>query len=165
MANEVLPLIDGRAPSFAEVATTVDVIGGQSVDVSFKALSWESKIERGEQRGPGGRLRARTTGKKDDTASCTMYRSELKVLQRALVAVAPRDSAGRPQLSKVTFTLTVNYSFDDDTDITTVILRGCHFDKNAGKFDDGSTDADTVDMDLTPIEVVEVIDGQETVLL
>jgi hypothetical protein len=164
MSNAILPTLNGDAPSFAEVTTTIDVLGGQSVDISFKALSWESKIDRGEKRGPGGGLDSYTTGKKSDTASGSMYRSEFTRLKRALIAVAKKDRAGRPKVSTVRFTVTVIYSFEDDTDIHTIILRGCRLDKNAGKFDDGSTDPDSVDIDLKPLEVVEVIDGQEVIL-
>lgn len=164
MANELLPVLNGDAPSYAEVTTTIDVQGGQSIDVSFKSVNWESKIDRGEQRGPGGRLVAYTTGKKTDSASATMYRPLFKQFQRALVAVAKKDRAGRPKLSTARFTITVNYSFDDETEMYTVILRGCRLDKNSGKTDDGSTDPDSVDVDLKPLEVVELIDGQEVTL-
>lgn len=162
------PILKGVAPSWAEVKATANIDGGQSLpNIDWKALNWESKVDRGDgQRGPTGRKRKRVTGKKTDTGSATLYQSGLKDLKRALMAVAPKDDAGRAQLSKVPFDLVIKYSMDEaPEEITVIKLMGCTLDKDAGKTDDGSVDPITVDIDLNPMEIIEVIDDQETVLL
>lgn len=160
------PTLNGVAPSWAEINTTINIAGGATVAaVDYKALDWESAIARGEQRGAsGGRVLKRTTGQITNTASATFYKEGLRALKRALLAVAPRDGAGRPQLSKVPFDIVVKHSVDDDPEIYITKILGCRLDKHSEKNAEG-TDPNTVDVDLNPIEIVEVIDGQDTVLL
>lgn len=162
----MLPTLNGVAPSWAELEATANVNGGTSLTLSaLKSIDWESAIARGEQRGAsGGRVLKRTTGAKTDTASCEMYQDGLRDLQRQLLAVAPKDSAGRPMLSKVSFDIIIKHSVDTDADIFVTKLLGCHLDKLSGKHAEG-TDPNVVAIDLNPIEIVEVIDGQDTVLL
>jgi hypothetical protein len=60
----------------------------------------------------------------------------------------------------------VTHSFEDDdtNDIYVLKLIDCHLDSNAFKFAEG-VEADVVDVALNPRQVVEIIDGVETVLL
>lgn len=162
----MLPTLNGVEPSWAEINTTINVSGGAVLQTNdYKALDWESGIKRGDKRGAsGGRVISRTTGEKTDTASGTFYKGGLRELKRKLMAVAPKDSAGRPQLSRVAFDVVVKHSVGDDAEIYITKLLGCHLDKNAEKNAEG-IEANTVDVDLNPIEIVEVIDGQDTVLL
>lgn len=160
-----LETLNGNACSWAEVEITADVVGGGSFpDIDWKSMDAESKVDRGVQRGPGGQVKKKTTGQPTDTASASLYRSGLKALKRALVAVAPQDAAGRYQLSKVRFNIVVKHSVDDDPDINILKFLGCTLDKNAYKMAEGP-DADVVDIDLNPMKIIEVIDGKETVLL
>lgn len=162
----MLPTLNGVAPSWAEFEATANVNGGTSLTLGgLKSLTWESAIARGEQRGAsGGRVIKRTTGAKTDTASCEFYQDGLRELQRQLVAVAPKDSAGRPMLSKVSFDIVVKHAVDTDADIFVTKILGCHLDKLSGNHAEG-TDPNVIGVDLNPIEIVEVIDGQDTVLL
>lgn len=160
-----LSTLNENAVSWAEIDCTINIAGGQSVKgFDLKSLNYESKVERGVQRGPGGKVKKRTTGQLTDAADCEVYRDALRIIKRAIVAVAPKDSASRPQISKVTFDLVVKFAMDGDPEIYCTKLLGCHLDKTAFKHAEG-TDADTVAIDLNPIEIVEVIDGQDTVLL
>lgn len=160
------PTMNGVSPSWAEVQGTVNIAGGPSLpNIDWKAFSWDSNVERGEQRGPGGRVRARTTGKPNHTASATVYQSGLLTLVRALIPFAPKDSAGRPQLSKVKFDLVLKWSVNNDPDIIERRFKGCSLDKDAGSADDGSVDPTAIDIDLNPLEITMVVDGQEVVLL
>lgn len=160
------PTLNGIAPSWSDIALTLNVLGGgSSPQVDWKSIDWDSKVERGEQRGvSGGRVLKRTTGSKTDTATAEVYRSGLRDLKRALMTVAPKDDAGRPMLSKVTFDLIIQHSFEDDPSIYEVQLKGCHLDGTTGKHAEGN-DAETVPIALNPIEIVEKIDGVDTVLL
>lgn len=164
----MLSSLNGRAVSWAEIAVKVNISGGQSLPmIDIKSIDHESKVDRGEQRGAsGGRVLKRTTGQLTNGASAVFYRDGAKALKRALMAVAPKDSAGRPQISKVTFDINVLHTFEDDVDaeIHETRLKGCHYDKDGGKHAEG-TDPETVDVDLNPLEITEVIDGVETVLL
>ncbi len=162
----MLSTLNGAAVSWAEIDCTLDIIGGASVpDVDFKSLDHETAVTRGDQIGAGGKVVKRTTGAPKSSASGSVYRDGLRALKRAIMTVAPADSAGRLQLSKVAFNLIIKHSMPGETEIYTLKLLGCHLDKNAFKHDSGSTDADTVDIDLNPIDIVEIIDGVETVLL
>lgn len=164
-----LSTLNENAVSWAEIDCTINIAGGQSVKgVDLKSVNYESKVERGVQRGPGGKVKKRTTGQPTDSADAEFYRDGLRILKRAIVAACIAagyvDSAGRPQLSKVTFDLVIKFAMDGDPEIYCTKLLGCHLDKTAFKHAEG-TDADTVASDLNPIEIVEVIDGQDTVLL
>ena len=162
----MLPSLNSVTPSWTEIEATANINGGVALTLSgLKSIDWESAVARGEQRGAsGGRVMKRTSGAKTDTASCEMYQGDLRDLQRQLLAVAPRDSAGRPMLSKVSFDIVIKHSVDTDADIFVTKLLGCHLDKLSGKHAEG-TDANVVALDLNPIEIVEVIDAQDTVLL
>lgn len=162
----MLPTLNSVAPSWAEIDCTANVNGGTSLTLGgLKSINWESAVARGEQRGAsGGRVIKRTTGAKTDTASWEMYQSDLRDLVRQLMAVAPKDSAGRPMVSRVSFDVVIKHSVDDGADIFVTKLLGCHLDKVSGSHSEG-TDPNVVASDLNPIEIVEVIDGQDVVLL
>lgn len=160
------PTLNGTAPSWAEIETTINVVGGETLQtVDYSAINWESKVTRGKQKGAsGGRTRKRTKGEIENSADAEFYRDGLRTFKKKLAAVAPKDEAGRPMLSQVTFDVIIKHSVADDPEIYVVKLLGCHLDGNSGKHAEGP-DADKVGVDLNPLEVVEVIDGQDTVLL
>lgn len=162
----MLPSLNSVTPSWTEINATANISGGTALALpDLKSINWESSIARGEQRGAsGGRVVKRSSGAKTDTASWEMYQGGLRDIKRQLMAVAPKDSAGRPMLSKVSFDIVIKWSVDDDADIFIVKLLGCHLDKDSGSASEG-TDPNVISTDLNPIEIVEVIDGQDTVLL
>lgn len=156
--------LNGVAPSWADVETTVNVSGGQTkADIDWKALNWESSVKRGVQK-RGGKVVAKTTGELENTASGTLYKPGLRALMRILAEVAPRDAAGRPQISKARFDIVIKHSGEDDANIYVSKLLGCSLDKNAQKSAEGP-DADEAEVDLNPMEIVDEIDGQDVVLL
>lgn len=160
------PTLNGNAPSWAEIETTFNVVGGETVQtVDYAAINWESKVTRGAQKGAsGGRTRKRTKGEIANSADAEFYRDGLRAFKKKLAAVAQKDEAGRPQLSTVTFDVIIKHSVADDPEIYVVKLLGCHLDGNTGKHAEGP-DPDKVAVDLNPLEIVEVIDGEDTVLL
>ncbi len=162
----MLSTLNGESPSWADIETTIAIPGGQTLQtIDYKSIDWDSDVKEGEQRGAsGGRKMKGTTGEKTDGASAVFYKSGMKALKRALMAVAPKDSAGRPKLSLVRFNIVVKHSVGDDPDIHVVKLLGCRLLKNAEKHAEG-TDPNTVECTLNPLEIVEVIDGVDTVLL
>lgn len=165
-----LETFNGRAVSWAEINLTLNVLGGATINtIDIKSLDHEAKVDRGEQRGAsGGRVLKRTTGQITNTAAATFYKDGLRDLKKELVKAAESagyvDSQGRAQLSKVTFDMVVKHAFEDDAEIYCTKLNKCHLDKDSEKHAEG-TDPETVDVDLNPIEIVEVIDGKDTVLL
>lgn len=160
------PTLNGTAPSWAEIDTTFNVVGGETLQtIDYAAINWESAVTRGAQKGAsGGRKKKRTSGELENSADCEFYRDGLRAFKKKLAAIAPKDEAGRPKLSQVTFDVIIKHSVADDPEIYIIKLLGCHLDKNAGKHAEGS-DADKVSCDLNPLEIVEVIDGVDTVLL
>lgn len=160
------PVLNGVAPSWSETRCSAHVDGGASIDIAvdWKAINWESKVERGEQRGAsGGRILKRTTGQVSNTADAELYASGFRELVAALAAVAPKDSSGRPQVSKVSFDLQIQHAMSD-SDIYETQLRGCRLDKFGGKLAEG-VEANMVSIDLNPIQIIEKVNGQEVVLL
>jgi hypothetical protein len=163
-----LESLNSRAVSWAEILVTINVNGGASLPtIDIKSLDHETKVDVGEQRGAGGgSIRKRTTGQDSATASGTFYRDGAKALKGELAKVAPKDSAGRPRIALVSFDIVIKHSFDDDpsAEIHCTKLLGCRYLKDSSKHAEG-TDPETVDVDLAPMKIVEVIDGQDVVLL
>jgi hypothetical protein len=161
--------LNGSAPSWANASITFDITGAASVeDVDMAGLTFEVTVERGEQRGQGGRLKKHTDGQSTPTASMSLYQDGMRALKRGLMAAATaanlKDPAGRLQLAKVQFNIIVTHSMDGDPDIHTHKILGCKLAKDAMALAEGS-DANKVECDLHPVQIVEIIDGVETVML
>ena len=164
MAGSIETLNDA-AVGWAECEIVPLIVGAGSLpDIDWKSLDFEETVARAWQRGKGGKKKKKSTGMLDSTASGSLYREGLKALKTGLLAVAPQNAEGQYQLSKVRFTLIVTHSYEGDANIYRVELRGCTLDKNAFKLAEGP-DADLVDIDLNPTQIVEIIDGKEVVLL
>lgn len=162
-----LATLNERAVSWSDIAFTLDIPGAPQMPViDIKSLDFEGAVTRGEQRGAsGGRVLKKTSGSLKNTCSATFYTSGLDEVIDAFSAIAPKDSAGRPQLSKVTFSMVVKHTFEGEDRIRTVKINGCNLDKIAEKHAEGD-DAATIDSDLSPLEIVYVNRaGQDVVLL
>lgn len=164
-----LQTVNEVAVSWAESEFTFDIEGAAPIkDLDLTAVTFESAIERGEQRGQGGKLKRRTTGQETPTASMTMGSQSMDTFVDALVVAAEAggfvDSKGRAQISKVPFTLIVKHSFVNDPAIQCVKLMRCHLDKFGASHAEG-TDANVIEVDLNPIEIVIVRNGKDVVLL
>lgn len=160
----------GRAVSWSDVNIIANILGGIALGtVDIKSISHESVVSVGEQMGAsGGRVLKRTTGSVKNTGSATYYRSGLRDLKRALVPVAQAagyvNGLGQVQLGRVTFDHIIGYSWVDDPEIYLIKLLGCRLFKDSGKHEEGD-DPNTVDIDINPLQIVDVIDGVDTVLL
>lgn len=154
------------APSWSDINTVLNIQGGISLkDIDYKGIKCNSTIAVGEQRGAsGGRIIKRTTGAKTDTASATYYKSGMQRLLKALADVAPKDKQGRAQVSLVPFDVVVQFTPPGATEVYCVLIRGCRLIKMDLSHAEGN-EADVVEIDLHPMEVVWMVDGKETVLI
>jgi hypothetical protein len=163
--NQAYPSINDIAPSWADVAITFTVGGGDALDMlDIAALKWSRKVEVGEQRGTsGGRVMARTTGQGSQEASATLYRSGLRRLLKSLAAKAP-SRGNQKVIGVVSFDILVQHSPPGETEIYTTKIKGCRYLGDSDDMKEGN-EADKLEVTLNPIEIVQIIDGVEVVLL
>ena len=161
MANQQYPSINDIAPSWADIITTWTVSGGTALDmIDYSAIKFSDKVEVGEQRGAsGGRVMARTTGSVKYEGSMTLYRSGLRKFYRALAAVAPQRGTQR-LLSIPSFEVLIQHTPPGEADIYAVKLKGCRMLGSSFDFKEGN-DADQIEVPLSIIEVVHLVDGLE----
>jgi hypothetical protein len=164
MPNQDYPSLNDIAPSYADVEVSYTIYDGQLLEMAdIAGIKFGDKVEVGEQRGTGGRLRKRTTGSSSAQASMDVYRSGHRKLVKALAAKAP--SRGNQKLiSLVFFDITINHTPPGEIEIYTVKIKGCRLLGRDFDLKEGN-DADKVAIGLNPMELVEVIDGEEIVLL
>lgn len=167
----LLETLDGRAVSWSEISITANFRGAASLPlIGVKSLKGSTKVDRGEKRGAsGGCVVARTSGSLTVTGSGTFYASELanlkSILTAAAIEAAAVNSDGHVQLSKIGFDMTITHSYDDDP--TGIYIRewlGNHLDGEDFSDAEGN-EAKTVDVELNPLRIVDVINGVRTVLL
>lgn len=165
MVNQAYPSLNDIEPSWADIATTFTISGGDLIEMAdIASLKWSRKVEVGERRGTsGGRVMARTTGQGSQEASASLYRSGLRRLIRGLMKQAP--SRGNQKLiSIVSFDILIHHTPPGETDIYTTKIKGCRFLGDADDMKEGN-DADKIEVTLNPIEIANIIDGVEVVLL
>lgn len=164
MPEIALPTFNGIAPSWADIGTTFDVDGGAILDTSdYSSINWGSSVEIGNQRGAGGRIKKSTTGQPDYECTITFYASGFRSLVKSLVPLAP--VRGRQRLiSLVHFTILIQRTPPGETDIFVTKIKGCRLMSNAVSLAEGS-DADLVEVAVHTKEIVDIIDGQEVLLV
>jgi hypothetical protein len=163
--SQEYPTLNGIAPSWADITTVFDVVDGASVkDIDYAGFKYNSTVEVGAQM-KGGVVVKRTTGQKKDEASATFYKSGLRQLMDLLAATAPTRGA-RKLIGLVPFSISIQHSPPgaDPSDIYEVRLRGCRLLKIDETLAEG-TDAEKVEIDLAPIEVIWLRNGVELALL
>ena len=145
--------------------TTIHVSGGETVvDIDYAGFKFGTVVEVGEQRGAsGGRLMKRTTGSKKDTLSATYYKSGLRKLLRALMAVAPQRGNQR-LVSLVHFDIQTLHTPPGADGIYEQTARGCRLLKIDGGWTEGN-EAEKVELEFSPAEIYFAIDSVEVVLL
>lgn len=163
--NNDYPILNGIAPSFADVALKITPDGGPILDTKdFSALSDGRSVEVGEQRGAsGGRVMRRTSGSISYEGSITFYRSGYQKLYRELARFAPLRGNQRA-LRFVHFGVQIQHTPIGDVEIYDrrwrgVCILGDGFDLAEG------TDADQIEVPVSIAEIVDIIDGEEIVLL
>ncbi|MCL2724854.1 MAG: hypothetical protein FWD69_10505 [Polyangiaceae bacterium] len=165
MTIQAYPSINDVEPSWADISATFTITGGDLLDtVDFASIKWSRKVDVGVRRGPnGGRIMARTTGEGSQDASSILYRSGLRRLIKSLMAVAPTRGNQR-RISLVSFDILIQHTPPGEIEIYTTKLKGCRYLGDADDMKEGP-DADKIEVTLNPIEIVNIIDGQEVVLL
>lgn len=165
MTVAAYPTLNGYAPSWADISTSATVYGGPLIEMTaYKSIDWSSIVEEGRQKGAsGGRDMLRTVGQVSHTAKATFYRSGLRALDRALMAVAPVRGNQR-LISLVGFDVLIQHTPPGESDIYVVKLVSCRKLSDSETYTEG-TEAETADVDLNPIYIAKIIDGEEVVLL
>jgi hypothetical protein len=163
--NNDYPVLDGAAPSWADISVKAQITGGSLLEIKdIAAINTGTTVEIGEQRGAsGGRVMRRTTGQKSDEGSMTLYRSGFQDFIRALMAIAPVRGNQRI-LSQVKFDIQVQHTPFGSDEIYEYRLKGCRY---LGRTMNGAegVDADQVECPLSVGELVDVVDGVEAVAL
>lgn len=165
MANQASPAINDFAPSWADIAVTFTVSGGQALETGdIAGVSYSSSVEVGEMRGAsGGRVMARTRGDVSYEASLTLYRSGYRKLQKALMEQAP-TRGNQSLISLAPFDVLIQHTPPGETEIYTTKIKGCRVLGHSDDMAEG-TDPDQVEVTLSPIEIVQIIDGVEVALV
>lgn len=165
MVNQLYPALNDTAPSWANIVVTTTVYDGALLEnVDITAINWSSTVEVGELRGAsGGRVMARTTGSVSYEAGMTLYRSGFRRLLKALAEVAP-TRGNQKLVSLVGFDVLIQHSVDGDTEIYQTKIKGCRL-LSASNDNEEGTDADTVEISLNPIEIVQIINGEEIAMI
>jgi hypothetical protein len=163
--NNEFPVLDGVAPSWADVVAKLTGTGITLLEMKdIAAISTTRTLEVGELRGAsGGRVIKRTTGSASYEASVTLYRAGFQKMLRTLMAAAPRRG-NQALVSLVHFNIQVQHTPPGDTEIYERRIKGCRVMGDTLATAEG-TDADQVEVPLSVIEVVDLIDGVEVVLL
>lgn len=160
MSQFDFPVYDGVAPSWADFALR---ISGTNInlcevgDVAACSFGWT--VEVGEQR-EGGRVIKRTRGSVSNEGSITFYASGWQKVMRALLQAAPRNAKSQAQLSLVHFDVHRIWTPPGSTDLLEDKAKGCRI---LGRTIDASEgdDAQQVEVPLSVLELVDVIDGVE----
>jgi hypothetical protein len=164
MSHFDYPVLDGIAPSWADIQVRISPNGGTLIEMGdISAISTGTTVEVGEQN-EGGRLIKRTTGSVKYEASWTLYASGYQKLLRGLVAAAPTNGKGQKLLSLAHFLVHVIWTPPGSTDLVEYKIKGCRI---LGRTIDSAegNDAQQIEMPLSPIEVVDVIDGVEVLMV
>ena len=166
MTNQAYPSLDGIVPSWADIQCTLSITGGTLIDMAdIVGIKTGRKVEVGMQEGiSGGRTMARTTGRVSYEASMTIYRTGHLSLIKELGKTAP-TRGNQKLLSLVHFDILIEHTPPGSTGIFRRKIKGCRFTGDDLDMKDGGSDPDKLELSLSVIEIVDIIDGQEYVLL
>jgi hypothetical protein len=158
-ANNDFPVLDGIAPSWADVLVKLTANGAPVLDVrDISAINSGISVEYGEQKA-GGRVMKTTSGEESCEGSMTLYREGYQKLLRALKDIAPVRG---PQklVALVHFDVQIQHTPPGATEIFEYRLKGCRLKGRTLNGAEG-TDADKVEVPLHVKQIVDVIDGEE----
>ncbi len=159
------PLVNDIAPSWADIILKATPDGGPLLEIEdFAAISSGRSVEVGEQRGAsGGRVMRRTTGAVSYEASITFYRTGYQKFLRELAKLA-QSRGNQKRISLVHFGVQIQHTPLGSEEIFDRRWKGCRV---LGDTHDGSegVEADKIEVPISVIEIVDMIDGEEVVLL
>jgi hypothetical protein len=163
--NNDYPVIDGIAPSWADVSVKATPDGAPLIDMKdIKSINLGRSADIGEQRA-GGRVKKRTWGSGKQDASWTLYKEGAENLRRGIIASPKCLKRGNVYLLRsVHFEVHVMYTPPGTDQIFEKIARGCFYTGDADNGSEGS-DPNVEDITLNPLEIVNIIDGKEVAIL
>lgn len=163
MANNDYPALDGVAPSWADIIVKASPAGAPLIEMKdIKGINTGITLDIGVQKA-GGRVKKRTTGDLGQEASLVLYREGWLKLQRGLMAVAP-TRGNQVIIGVVHFGVQIQHTPPGSTEIFDLRLKGCRIAGRTFNSAEGP-DAEEVEVPLSVIEIVEMIDGKEVVIL
>jgi hypothetical protein len=164
VTNNQYPVLDGIAPSWADVKCTLAATGLPLLEMwDIKAFNTGRSVEVGAQKS-GGRVIKRTTGDSSQDASITLYRDGFDKLISGLAKAAPKVRGDYYAISLVHFGFVVQHTPPGSVKVYERRLTGCRVLTDALNGAEG-TDADSVEVGLSTIEIVDIVDGKKIVLL
>jgi hypothetical protein len=168
MANQVnqsFALLDDIAPSFADIAMEIKGIGTPVLKtLDFKAINTGCQVDIGKLRGAsGGRVRRRTTGQVEYSASITIYRQGWQALLKNLGPIMPTRGSQRIW-GLVHCSIVYFWTPPGSVEIFETRIKSARF-KGRDLASAESTDPDELEIALDPGEIADVIDGIEYVAL
>lgn len=162
-ANNDYPILDGIAPSFCDIIVKIAAPGAPTLDVKdIKSINTNCSVSVGSAVA-GGRVKRRTSGSSKYEASMTVYRHAWHEFLLGMKDLMPKRGNQRI-ISLVHFGIQVFHTPPGAVDIFEFRIKGCRV---MGRVINGSEgdDADVVEVALNPIEIVDVIGGEEYVIL
>lgn len=165
MPTLAFPTLNGVEPSWADVTVVANISSGPLVDLAdISAIKWDRKVSVGYKKGlSGGRKMGRTVGEVEYTASMTIYKGAQQSFKEKLMLLAPVRGTQR-LISLVTFDLLILQTPPGSINIHTTKIKGCRVTGDAFDMKEGS-EAETVEFTLDPMEIVDIILGQEVALI
>lgn len=156
MSDPSYPLINGAYVSYAQVAASIEIADGESLQTrDFSAIDYSDSVEVVKARGTGAVSLGDAWGVYDAQASFSLFRESFLRLQRAL-----RAKSRTGGLVEVSFDLLVTYA-DPATGLTvTDALQGCRLRERALTL---SPSADAIAVAVTPSVSLILIDGARLV--
>jgi hypothetical protein len=164
VTNNQYPVLDGIAPSWSDIKCTLAASGLPLLEMwDLKAVNTGRTVEVGSQLS-GGRVKKRTTGALTQEASITVYRDQFSKFCAALAKAAPKVRGDYYAISLVHFGFVIQHTPPGSSEIFERRLTGCRVLTDALNGAEG-TDADSVEVGLSVMEIVDIIDGKKIVLL
>lgn len=167
--NSMFPVLDGIAPSWADVICKSAATGAALLDnKDIKAINTSGALTIGEKEGAsGGRVIDFTTGSVRYEASLTLYQDGwLKLLENLKqTAESLRYTRGNQVIvGLVSFGLQIQFTPPGSTRIYDRRIKGARIAGFTANTQEG-TEANEVEVPLKIKEIVEMIGGKEIVLL
>lgn len=155
--NQAFPSVQEHEVSWADIAATFNVPGGQTIPLlDLEGVKWSAKVDVGESRGTsGGRVMKRTAGSETLEASASMTRSGWMTLLEAVEAAAVSAGAVRGDrviISAVSFDILIQHTPIGANRIYTVKLSGCRILGDSSDMKQGN-EADMIELTLNPLEI------------
>lgn len=165
--NNEFPALDSIAPSWGDLSckiTGTDIVALVMSDI--QAINTNMTRERGEQRNAGGEVVRRTVGQGSREASLTLWRVGTQRLWSALKdgAISLGYTRGNAAvIGLVPFDIDYQHTPPGTDDVYQRVLRGCTVTGAAMNAAVG-TDAQQVEIPISTIQIVDIVDGVEIVI-